>query len=222
MGGGEPGSEGEGGGEPGSEGVGGGEPGSEMEGGGEPGSESEVGGEPGSEMEGGGEPGSESEVGGDSREPGSDIEGNGEPESEMKAGGEPGSREGEDGSSSGRGNVAVRSCRAALLRRCRQSVVRGIGAVLSRRYRRSCLFSRWAIAHVRGNTSVGRYPGFHDRQLAKRRTAGKLPSAGSFCKDHLELDQSRSCRMHFDRSQSRIILLGSFGIGPITFVPRAL
>ena len=178
-------------------------------GGGEPGSESEGGGEPGSEMEGSGEPGSESEGGGDSREPGSDIEGNGEPESEMKAGGEPGSREGEgeDGSSSGRGNVAVRSCRAALLWRCRQSVVHRIGAVLSRRYRCSCLFSRWAIAYVRGNTLVGRYPGFHDRQLAQRCTAGKLPSTGSFCKDHLELDQSRSYRMHFDCSQSRIIQL---------------
>ena len=184
MGGGEPVSEMEGSGEPGSESEGGGEPGSESEGGGEPGSEGVGGGEPVSEMEGSGEPGSESEGGGDSREPGSDIEGNGEPESEMKAGGEPGSREGEgeDGSSSGRGNVAVRSCRAALLQRCHQSVVHGIGAVLSRRYRRSCLFSRWAITYVQGNTSVGRYPGFHDRQLVQRRTVGKLPSAESFCK----------------------------------------
>ena len=55
--------------------------------------------------------------------------------------GKPGSIIEGDGS-----GTAAEACKAAFLR-CRQSVVRGIGAALSLRYRRSSLFGRSAIVY---------------------------------------------------------------------------
>ena len=88
-----------------------------------------------SERERGGESGSETEGSGES---GSEREGSGEPGSEREGSGEPGSEREGPGSLDGSG---IEACKAAFLR-CRQSVVRGTGAALSRRYRRSSLFGR--------------------------------------------------------------------------------